>query len=409
MLSLLATVLLIWLLLQTELVQNFIVGKVTKRLSKDLNTEVRIKHVSFTFFNRMNLEGTLVRDQRKDTLLYANNIKVRVTDWFFLQDTLVLKFIGLEDAKINLQRSDSVWNYQFLVDHFSPSSPKKTSKSKLVLDLKKLDFNKVEFVQNDLWAGKKLLIKLGSLQLDADNFSMVDKRLHISSLDLDRPYIAMIGFKGLRPPVEKRPVVKSDTGYYFNASNFELKIGKLNIKNGTFINEKLTEREPYPTFDGEHLRFDKITGALRNISFIKDTIKAQVDLAAKERSGFDVRRLKTDFRLTPQIMEFARLDLVTPKSHLRNYYAMNFKDFNKDFSDYVHKVPMSVKFTDAVIDSDDLAFFAPAAKTWNKKISIWGTSKGPVDDLDMKGLFIRAGANTYVKGDLSMTGLPDIK
>ena len=409
LLSLLATVLLIWLLLQTELVQNFIVSKVTKRLSKDLNTEVRIKHVSFAFFNRMNLEGTLVRDQTKDTLLYANNIKVRVTDWFFLQDTLVLKFIGLEDTKIKLQRRDSIWNYQFLIDHFSPTSPKKTNKSKLILDLKKLDFNKVEFVQNDLWTGKKLLIKLGSLQLDADNFSMVDKRLNISQLDLDRPYIAMIGFKGLKPAIIKKTQVKSDTGYYFNPANMELKIGKLNIKNGTFINEKYTDRLPYPIFDGQHLRFDKITGALRNISFVKDTIKVQVDLAAKERSGFDVKRLKTDFRLTPQIMEFARLDLVTPKSHLRNYYAMNFKDFNKDFSDFMHKVSMSIKFTDATIDSDDLAYFTPAAKNWNRKISIWGTSKGPVDDLDMKGLFIRAGANTYVKGDLSMTGLPDIK
>ena len=101
LLSLLATVLLIWLLLQTELVQNIIVGKVTKRLSKDLNTEVRIRHVSFAFFNRMNLEGTLVRDRSKDTLLYANNIKVRVTDWFFLQDTLVLKLLDLRIPRSN--------------------------------------------------------------------------------------------------------------------------------------------------------------------------------------------------------------------------------------------------------------------------------------------------------------------
>ncbi len=80
---LLAIVLLGWLLIQTETVQNFLVGKVTKRLSKDLNTEVRIQHVSFSFFNKMNLEGALIKDQQKDTLLYAGALKFRITDWFF--------------------------------------------------------------------------------------------------------------------------------------------------------------------------------------------------------------------------------------------------------------------------------------------------------------------------------------
>src|SRR5215210_575934 len=82
-------------------VQNWIVGKVTQRLSNDLHTEVKIKHVSFTFFNSMNLEGTLVKDLNKDTLLYAEQVKLRITDWFFLRDELVLKYAGLEDAYVN--------------------------------------------------------------------------------------------------------------------------------------------------------------------------------------------------------------------------------------------------------------------------------------------------------------------
>ena len=78
-------VLLLWLLLQTELVQNFLITKVTARLSKDLHTEVRIQHVSFAFFDKMDLDGALIRDQNKDTLLYAGSMKLRITDWFFLQ------------------------------------------------------------------------------------------------------------------------------------------------------------------------------------------------------------------------------------------------------------------------------------------------------------------------------------
>ena len=384
------------------------VGKVTKRLSKDLKTEVSIRHVSFALFNRMNLEGTLVKDMNKDTLLYANQVKVRVTDWFFLQDTLVLKFVGLEDTKINLQRKDSVWNYQFLIDHFSPTKPKTAKKSTLKFDLKKLDFKNVELVQNDLWAGKKMQIKLGSLQLDADNFNFDQNVMHIKELDLDRPFFSINNFVGLRPPVTKAKPAKTDTGFYFNSINLLLTVGRINIKNGTFNNEKFTERPPHPYFDAQHLRFEKITGSISNISFINDTMKAHIDLAAKERSGFDLRKLRTDFKLTPQIMEFSKLDLITPESHLQDYYAMKFQDFSKDMGDYIHKVSMAIKFSNAIIDSDDLAYFAPAAKTWKKRISIWGTSNGTVDNLDIKSLFIRAGDNTTLSGDLRMAGLPDI-
>ena len=128
--------------------------KSNKTLSKDLHTEVRINHVSLSLFNSMNLEGTLIKDQNKDTLLYADKVKVRITDWFFLKDELVLKYVGLEDAYVNMYRKDSIWNYQFLVDYFSPTKPKdKKKKSNLKFNLKKLDFKNIAFIKDDGWIG----------------------------------------------------------------------------------------------------------------------------------------------------------------------------------------------------------------------------------------------------------------
>ncbi|MGZ5255493.1 MAG: hypothetical protein ACXWCT_13870, partial [Flavitalea sp.] len=111
MLVLIALIILAWLLVQTTFFQNFIVGTVTKKLSKNLNTTVQIKHVDFDLFNYMLLEGTLVKDQRKDTLLYAGTATVNLTDWFFFSDSVELKYIGLKDAVIHINRTDSVWNY----------------------------------------------------------------------------------------------------------------------------------------------------------------------------------------------------------------------------------------------------------------------------------------------------------
>ncbi|MEO9210338.1 MAG: hypothetical protein ABI208_04525, partial [Ginsengibacter sp.] len=95
------------------------IHKVTQRLSKDLNTTVSIKHIDLQLFDKMLLEGTLVLDRKKDTLLYAGKVKVNITDWFFFKNDIVLNYIGLDDAIINLNRTDSIWNYQFLMDYFS--------------------------------------------------------------------------------------------------------------------------------------------------------------------------------------------------------------------------------------------------------------------------------------------------
>ena len=51
LLGLLGFILLLWLLVQTAPVQNFIVGKLTKSLSEDLKTEVKIGHVNLSLFD----------------------------------------------------------------------------------------------------------------------------------------------------------------------------------------------------------------------------------------------------------------------------------------------------------------------------------------------------------------------
>ena len=357
----------------------------------------------------MNLEGTLVKDLRKDTLIYANQVKVRITDWFFLKDELVLKYLGLEDAYVNLYRRDSVWNYQFLLDYFSPTTPRqKKKKSNLKFNLKRLDFKNIVFRNNDEWTGSLMQVSASNLQLEANNIDIDKNLLDIKQIDLEKPYFSVTAFKGLKPPVVTSKTASPYTGLYFNRGDMRLTIGRIDIKNGTFQNLKSVDRAPYPYFDALNMRFDKIYGSLSKISFIKDTIKANIELATKERSGFDLRKIKTNFKLTPQIMEFARLDLVTPKTRLQNYFAFSYKDFSQDFSNFIQKVSMEARFSNAEIDSDDLAYFVPAARSWKKRITVSGIGKGTVSNLSVKNLFVRAGGGTLISGDLRMVGLPDI-
>src|SRR4029078_6554549 len=131
--SLLVILLLIvaaFIFIETPAGQNWLAKKITKKFSKELNTQISFKHISFSLFNKLNLEDFLLEDQHRDTLLFAGNLQVRITDWFFLKDTVELKYICLQNAVVSLKRNDSVWDYQFIADYFTPSSSTSSAPSK---------------------------------------------------------------------------------------------------------------------------------------------------------------------------------------------------------------------------------------------------------------------------------------
>lgn len=406
-LSLLALILLLWLLIQTSPVQNYLVGKVTARLSKDLKTEVSIKHVNLSLFDKVNIEGILVKDLHKDTLLYAGALKVRLTDWFFFKDKLVLKYIGLEDANILLHRTDSTWNYQFIADYFG--GPKDTTKPKgkaIQLGLEKVDFKNVHFYKNDEWVGQSMRINAGSLLLEADTIDLDHSVFKIKSLELDKLLFGLNNFDGYRPDSLRKHYL--DTGMYYNEGDINVQVKTIKLTNSNFISERTDSLPMNKHFDGKHIMISKLGGVVTNFTFIKDTIRANVDIAAKERSGFEFKRLKADLKLTPDIMEFKKLDMRTARSHIGDYYAMRFKDFNKDMSAYVDSVTMDARFKNSVVSSDDIAFFAPALKDWKKSAEISGHFLGKVKEFTIPDLFIRSGADMYVSGNFAMKGLPNI-
>ncbi|HVX52478.1 MAG TPA: translocation/assembly module TamB domain-containing protein [Chitinophagaceae bacterium] len=406
---LIALLLLAWLLVQTDYVQNLIITRVTADLSRNLKTQVSVKHVSFSLFDKMDLDTVLVRDHAKDTLLFAGAVKVRITDWFFVRNSVDLKYIGLEDAVIKQQRKDSVWNYQFLADYFSsPDTTKKdTSGKSIKLNLKKVDFKNVTYIKNDEWSGNKMVIKAGSLLLDADTIDIGKKLFVINSIELDKPYVTIENFDGRGPEEQGAESIK-DTGLYFNPAGIIAKIKSIKLTNGFFGNLKRGEKTEKGVFNGSYIKAGKLMATIDSFTFIKDTMQASINIEAKERSGFDLKKLKAAFRLTPRIMEFKNLRLETPKTTITDYFAMRFKDFNKDLGEYVDNVVMDAHFHNAEVNSDDIAFFAPDLADWKRTVNLSGKFLGTVSNFKITDLFLRAGGNTHISGDVNMKGLPEV-
>ncbi len=401
-----------WGIIHLNPVQNWLVDKSTAILSKNLKTKVSIKHVDFSLFNKLSFEGVIVEDRKKDTLVYAGALKVNITDWFFIKKKITLQYLGLSDAVINLNRTDSVWNYQFLVDYFSSPKSGGGSKSSIHFDLKTVDLKNVSFNRSDGWIGQDLEGSFKKLHLTADEINFSDKKISINQIDIVQPIFTIHEYDGGRPAnlaPQGLPYNTADSGQLkWNAGNWQMLVKKINVKDGIFNHQRETERGPYTDhFDGQHFVFSQINGELTNIVFAQDTISASIKLSTKEKSGFEVKQLFALMKVTPEMMEFNNLEIITNKSRIGNYYAMRYKNFNADMSDFLHAVKLEAHFTESKIHSDDIAFFAPELRNWNRLINFTGKAKGSIDNLSAENFTLKSD-NTIVNGDISMNGLPDI-
>jgi hypothetical protein len=423
-------VLSLWLLLQTDPVQNWIISKVTSWLSKDLKTTVSIRHINFIPFNEAALQGVLLRDRHQDTLLYAGAIKVNITDWPFFKKAVELKYIDLEDARITASRTDSTWNYQFLVDYFSnPSPTPRTGKSGPSIGLKEIRLENVQVAQIDKWKGQDMILAVGSLHLLANDVNFNTKKVDIDELTTARLSFTLSNYPGNRPDsLRPKPVVETPESRKtyaqrkkeqqdeatpeipeWNPDGWDLSAGTVRLRDCRFQNIGYTARAIFSYFDPLHIDFNHIDAHFDHVRMINDTLTTTIALLrTKERSGIEVKKLSAKFRFTPRIMEFRQMDLITNRSHLRDYFAMRYDGFSDGMGDFVTKVNMRGELKNSLVSTDDIAYFAPELKTWNKLVDVNGHVEGPVAALKGQDLLLKSGQTVYISGDFAMTGLPDI-
>ncbi len=356
----------------------------------------------------MILHDVLVKDQKGDTLLYSGQVRLNITDWFFFKDKVELKYIGMDETYFHVSRTDSVWNYQFLADYFSGDSSGK--KKPFDVQLGQIRLHHLHLLKTDSWRGEDMDLHMLAFSVDADRMDVEHKKALIRSVFFTEPDFAIRNYKGRRPgpPPPDSGILHNDPLHLrWNTGDWDIRIAHAVIDNGSFADDKLSEKNISPHFDEYHIRFSEVHGDFKDIAFVKDSVTAKISLSTRERSGFAVKKLSANMKFYPEGMEFYNLDLQTDKSHLRNFFAMRFRSFD-DLSDFNTKVKMESNFVGSTIDSDDIAYFASSLGTWKKNIYITGRIKGSVSDLQGKNIRIHAGQHTNLDGDIHLTGLPDI-
>ena len=393
-----------YLLFLLPWVQNKVAHSIADSFSKTIGAPVELGQVRFSLFDKLDVQGILIRDENKDTLAYTASLKLRLSDLFFSKNTPIIKYLGLENTKIYLHRKTENWNYQFILDKLQKEtdSNKKTSP----FDIKKIDIAQIEFISNDEWMGSKTIFSSNNLLINVKSIN--GKNINIDQIIANKPYYLIQNKNGLNTAKTIDKINKRKKGeLFFNNGHLQIFANEIQVINGKmWIENGFNQASTY--FDGEHIRMKEINATIRRASFIEDTIKANASLRVKEQSGFEIKKLTTQFRMTPEIMEFSNFLLKTNNSLIGNYYAMQYKDLTHDFPDYINKVTMKAHLANANVAFDDIAYFAPALKNIHQKVNTSFHFLGTVAAFETKDLKARYNQST-LSGNFSMKGIPEMR
>lgn len=289
--------LLIFLLLQIPKIQTYVTGKATHFLSDKIKTKVELKKITLAFPKSIELQKLYVEDEKSDTLLYFDNLKVDVDLIALFSKKIEINNVTLEDATAHISRkkTDSIFNFNFIINAFvkpkaqTTSVVKDTAKAGWQFSLKKVELHKVYFTFYDLHGGINANVNLGNFETSFKTFDLVQQTIAIKSVLFNNSRVIVSQGKSHIPVKPK----KASQPFDYKISVNEIKLETIhaiytNIINFQNANLALGELLVEPgDIDIENGKINLETISLLNTtaSFVMNKVKNTNDSVAKIKNS----------------------------------------------------------------------------------------------------------------------------
>ena len=126
--TILAFCVLLWILIQIPLVQDFAKDQTVIWLNGKLNTKVAIGKLRVNFPTQILIEKVYLEDQHRDSLLWGNKISIDIALFKLLQNKIEVKSVKLDEITLNIKRlnRDTVFNFNYIIQTFASDTQKET-------------------------------------------------------------------------------------------------------------------------------------------------------------------------------------------------------------------------------------------------------------------------------------------
>jgi hypothetical protein len=397
LLTIFIILLLIFFLIQTPFVQDFVRGKAETYLSRKLKVPVRIGHLDITFFRSITLKDIYIPDPNKDTLLAAGEVHVRLRMLGLLHNNLDIKEIDLKNITANILRrspADTTFNYQFIIAAFTnphPGPPDTTKSTPFQIGMNTLVMDNIRFLYADTLTGNTASVVIGHSKTD------------MRTLDLDKQLytIADAGFQNTSYLYRNSKTKMLTTGSLKALSTERLNLDlnklvfqahKLELDSTDFSFDDNTKPREKKGMDYFHLLGSNITLAGEDLSYSADSVYGRLTKGElSERSGFRLTELHTRFFYSGRRTILDSLLIKTPGTLLQRSAILEY-DSIAAITTHPARTRIALDLPNSHVQLKDILVFAPFLAgqpvfahpndTWQINTAIRGT----LDDLTIQTL-----------------------
>ena len=187
--SVIFLILLVVILIQVPAVQNFAKDKAVTFLQNKIHTKVEIGHISLGLPKLLVLEDVYFEDQKRDTLIAGDKLKVDITLLKLLKNKVEINEINLEGITANISRGpDSLFNFDYIMKAFAgeqKKEPKPTdTTSTMQFSVDKIILDRINVKYKDATTGNDVKFLLGHFDTRIKDFDLDKMKFTIPKINL---------------------------------------------------------------------------------------------------------------------------------------------------------------------------------------------------------------------------------
>ncbi len=493
---------LVFILIRIPSVQNAVKNKVVSYVEGKIKTKVEINKISLDLPKLLVLEDVYFEDQKKDTLLAGDTLRVDISLLKLLNSRVEINEIDLRGFTVNVQRTaDSVFNFDYITKAFmtgqkndpvpaDTASAMKFSLDKINLDrirlrfndavmandvnvylghfdtrVKEFDLDKMKFsipkiklsglnasiIQSkpvvnsessstdsieatqpfdmDLKLGTidldKIVVRyrndisammadvsLGELLTEVTNLDLRKQTVGLNTLDLkDSKVTFILGKK------EQAKIVAKEVGQEVEAvsENWKVTANTINLANNNIRFDNFNMPVMKRGLDFGHMDIKGLNFAVENLDYTIDSISGKVLTGNfTDKSGFDLKELRTDFSYGNTSISLNDLFVKTARSELKDNIRLTYpslESLTKDPGEMGINANLEnsrLSLSDVITFMPDMASMNPFKSSPNAIVNIDGKVTGKVKDLTISDMKVSGFRNTSVRASAKIKGLPDM-
>ncbi len=265
------------------------------------------------------------------------------------------------------------------------------------------------------------LLFAGKLTVNLNWFSIKNEKLYFKEINVDSAVFRLKTYEGSQT---------NNLGFvldYFNAKAsgekegirdsikvappkpWDIRLDKLVVHQSEFVYQNQNSPRTEGQMDYNDMKVTGVDLDLENFSMKADTMFAKINhLSAHEKCGFRLDSLSGDFKFSSRILLVKDFHVLTPMNHIKldlefSYQSLTaFMNFNRDIKIEAHIKP-------SIVNLAEVGYFAKTMFPMDNRMKISGDVRGTVDNFKARNFKFAYGKTTQFRGDVTMSGLPEVR